>query len=672
MAEVLGVVASGIAVVDAAGQIGSGIMKLKKLWSEVKDVPETINSLMQQLELLTVVIGEMETIQQSSVGDAMRPFNSQGMQLSMMRCREAMDTLDHLVSKLAMHVDSEKRSKRARAKLKVALSKDNLAQCHERLKDTVQLLQFAQGCYQMSISGAVLQRLIALPTESEHNQEQELVEVNPSETEDHDTSDLPMVISKPKRSWIRSWHDIKRRFGPFATYAWDSCESKDELGFTQQGYYIRLELAQWLSGKSWEIQVTRAMSGWHHHLRTYNIVPEDSEVIRCAEAGNLDRIKYLFQNNLASIHDRDPDGRNLLWLSIPWEDDVHEPASDTQYKLAEFLVTCGLDIAESPGPEKFSPLQICLFEKTWSAHLPWLLTCWQSSEAAANADVVDVWTFINDIECTTCSTFEIFQPALQPDFYSLPLLERTRTCLSRVTDAKLFRRILHQDGVIRKEYITELASSNVSLLSVAMRAMHHYWRDFHDPVEGDRLLRELILLTNDHSMYSKDFKFNNKTGTEDSVSQGTALWVRVYTTQNERHRRGWRFNETPEESIQEHVFDWLKILQECNVDLLSYGQREHEIIFGGVRKRHEIRVRNEGSWMWTGFLWGPDPEDWTIHLDRVVERFVGDFWHLVDTPDLHVPGAWVDDDTCAPWWYDKFSEIDSDESEPEIEGESED
>lgn len=151
MAEVLGVVASGIAVVDAAGQIGSGIMKLKKLWSEVKDVPETINSLMQQLELLTVVIGEMETIQQSSVGDAMRPFNSQGMQLSMMRCREAMDTLDHLVSKLAMHVDSEQRSKRARAKLKVALSKDNLAQCHDRLKDTVQLLQFAQGCYQMYV-----------------------------------------------------------------------------------------------------------------------------------------------------------------------------------------------------------------------------------------------------------------------------------------------------------------------------------------------------------------------------------------------------------------------------------------------------------------------------------------------------------------------------------------
>ncbi|KAK6224011.1 hypothetical protein LQW54_000157 [Pestalotiopsis sp. IQ-011] len=147
MAEVLGVVASGIAVVDAAGQIGSGIIKLRRLWDEIKDVPETINSLMQQLELLAMVIGEMETMQHSSAGDAIRPFNSKGMQLSMIRCREAMNTLDDLVSKLAMHVDSEKRSKRAKAKLKVALSKDNLAQCHNRLKDTVQLLQFAQGLY---------------------------------------------------------------------------------------------------------------------------------------------------------------------------------------------------------------------------------------------------------------------------------------------------------------------------------------------------------------------------------------------------------------------------------------------------------------------------------------------------------------------------------------------
>lgn len=258
MAEVLGVVASGIAVVDAAGQIGSGIIKLRRLWNEVKDVPYTIKSLMQKLEVFAILLGELETTQQSSTGDAARPFNSQGMRLSMTQCREAIDALDDLVNKLSEHVDSEKRSKRAKAKLKVALAKDNLAQCHDRLKDAVQLLQFALECYHMyvndghrvalvlfffrfincisrSVNVAVLQRSIAPPTEPERNQEHKIVEVEHSEVEHLDTSDLPMVISKPKRSWIRSWYDIKRSFGPFATYAWDNCESKDELGFTQQG-----------------------------------------------------------------------------------------------------------------------------------------------------------------------------------------------------------------------------------------------------------------------------------------------------------------------------------------------------------------------------------------------------------------------------------------------------
>jgi hypothetical protein len=150
MAEVLGVVASGIAVVDAAGNIGSGIIKLRRLWNEVKDVPDTINSLMQHLELLAVVMEEMEAMHQSHTGNAtLRPFNSQGMQLSMMRCREAMATLEGLITKLTKHVDSERRSRRAKAKLKVALGKDDLNQCQGRLSDVVQLLQLAQSCFQM-------------------------------------------------------------------------------------------------------------------------------------------------------------------------------------------------------------------------------------------------------------------------------------------------------------------------------------------------------------------------------------------------------------------------------------------------------------------------------------------------------------------------------------------
>lgn len=80
--------------------------------------------------------------------------------------------------------------------------------------------------------------------------------------------------------------------------------------------YIRLELAKWLSGKSWEVQIARSISGWHHYLRTYNIVTGNSEAIQCVERGDLPHLKYLLSNKLASIYDRTENGHTLLWVGI--------------------------------------------------------------------------------------------------------------------------------------------------------------------------------------------------------------------------------------------------------------------------------------------------------------------------------------------------------------------
>lgn len=46
MAELLGI----ITVVETAGKVGSSILKLKRLWDEVKDVPQSIRALMDELE----------------------------------------------------------------------------------------------------------------------------------------------------------------------------------------------------------------------------------------------------------------------------------------------------------------------------------------------------------------------------------------------------------------------------------------------------------------------------------------------------------------------------------------------------------------------------------------------------------------------------------------------
>ena len=50
MAEALGVAASGIAVAQLSIQVGSTVSKLKQLWDQVKDVPEDIADLMEQID----------------------------------------------------------------------------------------------------------------------------------------------------------------------------------------------------------------------------------------------------------------------------------------------------------------------------------------------------------------------------------------------------------------------------------------------------------------------------------------------------------------------------------------------------------------------------------------------------------------------------------------------
>ncbi|KAK8862805.1 ankyrin repeat-containing protein [Apiospora arundinis] len=61
MAEVLGAVASGIALAEVAWKAGGAVSKLKRLWNETKNVPETIADLMIQIECLDPAIWEAET-----------------------------------------------------------------------------------------------------------------------------------------------------------------------------------------------------------------------------------------------------------------------------------------------------------------------------------------------------------------------------------------------------------------------------------------------------------------------------------------------------------------------------------------------------------------------------------------------------------------------------------
>jgi hypothetical protein len=148
MAELLGIVASSLTVLEVAAKAGERVIALKRLWDEIKNVPETIKNLMRQIDIIDPVLAQMEV---DCAEFALRPgsmiWNDHSTKLSVYYCREAMQNLSGLISDLATDIDSAKRAKRGAAKLKVALKKETLANCECRLQNAVHLLMVAQQCY---------------------------------------------------------------------------------------------------------------------------------------------------------------------------------------------------------------------------------------------------------------------------------------------------------------------------------------------------------------------------------------------------------------------------------------------------------------------------------------------------------------------------------------------
>lgn len=148
MAELVGVVASGIALAEVAGKVGGRVLALKRLWDEVQDVPETITGLMREVEILDPMLAEMER-EFSSLGDrpTMDSWNDRAARMSLAACRQATDDLDALLRDLSVDLDAARRRKRGRAKLKVILQRESLHKFQERLTAAVRLLTLAHQQY---------------------------------------------------------------------------------------------------------------------------------------------------------------------------------------------------------------------------------------------------------------------------------------------------------------------------------------------------------------------------------------------------------------------------------------------------------------------------------------------------------------------------------------------
>jgi hypothetical protein len=111
MAEILGVVASGISVAQIAGQLLSCIQQLRTLCRALRDTPGELQGILDELEILGEIFYQLGVINT----DTSQPGRS-ALQASLTQCRRAASKLEALAFTGSRPLQSKKTTTWSRVK----------------------------------------------------------------------------------------------------------------------------------------------------------------------------------------------------------------------------------------------------------------------------------------------------------------------------------------------------------------------------------------------------------------------------------------------------------------------------------------------------------------------------------------------------------------------------
>ncbi|KAL2284391.1 hypothetical protein FJTKL_09086 [Diaporthe vaccinii] len=326
MAEILGAVASGLAVAEVGLKVGGTVSKLKKLWQEVHDVPATIQYLMRQIEMMDPILSDHETnldIQTTALPRQLLTCNGAPATQSTTYCREALNDLQRLAEDLDVALESEKRSRRTFARTRVVLKKETIKEFQYRLERAIRLLQWTQVNYlaaNATITGNMVTDMWTMVTNTQAQQQVILQQLgNSNRSSSSGRPPLPVVTQHIGKSRGHNLNKRKRVHNSvYVPWLQPSIFGaiivrKSEADSGDGKYYAaRIQLPKWLSQKVWNINITRACSGWQGTLSTWNIVPRDSPGMICVRKGDLDGLIDLFDRGLASPQDCNDHGDTIF------------------------------------------------------------------------------------------------------------------------------------------------------------------------------------------------------------------------------------------------------------------------------------------------------------------------------------------------------------------------
>lgn len=255
MAEVVGLV---VGVVSLGVQLAESVQKVKRFYNTVKDAPERLAGIIDEIESLSDILTEMEGDRASYTAEL-----GPKMQRCVATCRRAVDKF----STYADSLESRMRRHRRRGSVKFAMKNESIEEVISRLESSKSNLVLAYMLYREAVAdkrAMQMQQQMEAVTQRLLLHQPPLALATPNVSSNH-----------PRPTALLRGKNVTRWSSP-----------------------------TWLSQSIWELAIERAISGWTFSLRSYRIVPYEDSVTQACLTDDVVLLQQLFSRGEASPFDK--------------------------------------------------------------------------------------------------------------------------------------------------------------------------------------------------------------------------------------------------------------------------------------------------------------------------------------------------------------------------------
>ncbi|KAG7135566.1 hypothetical protein HYQ45_006646 [Verticillium longisporum] len=647
----------GLGATQFAAELAVTIVKLKRLWDEVQDVPDHIQSILEELEDVDLILQDVEEqVNRDEIPDELK---STVLPRVLRSTQRAYRALEDLVESLDRQIVSSRGFRRRLVSVRVVVKKPVLEKMESQLRRALDILNMAINSYTMAYtrisSQVIISRLpMHAPLQHEPAKHVQLTTTNTT---------APPEVDDAKKNNVE---DLTRIRTIYPGTSWFG-----RIGFvlsSKDRYEFALQTPSWLAGSIYSVMVERSLHGWKTELRVHNVIQswkDVGEINPVLEADDTSALLGFLLHERLPLLTRDQDGFTLLDLASSngsvrtfgklielglsgyildnrWNGVLNSRMDYWIYKL----YIDALCRTEHIAQQRFAHAMIDILS---------LLLPYDTENRIGKLDI-----FANLIVSGRLVDMKRYREKFLPDLSLADRLRCSRLLLSRHPIRMYeFRALLPEcwpaqagEFELSSPAIVELSRtygcSIVHSLAVGM-GLSRSKAEHTQPTSNDSIRCSMMrqCLAEDPAALhclERDFSTCPSPGWESCGGLQTPLASYLRSA-----IRAHVFDKTPLHKLGGVLNDtlqrWLSIVQDQVGDnLLAYG-REELRLYKDVDMPNGLM--NLDTWLHKrqlrviGITFGRSPNNWTLWWAHEYEEYAGDFWNLIEGSSQHqLPGSW--------------------------------